>query len=192
MNFAWEALILIVSGIILLRISGRKSIAQMTLAQTVVMISIGTLIVQPIVETSLWKTLIAAIIFTVALVLMEWFQVKANWVEKFLTGKAKLVIEDGQLNIDNLRKMRLTVDQLEMRLRLHGISNINNVKNATLEANGQLGYELKDDAKPLTVGDFKKLFNPSNFNPINQQNNQNNIFEEINREQTQQNPKKLH
>ncbi|MCG8396627.1 DUF421 domain-containing protein [Bacillus atrophaeus] len=192
MNFAWEALILIVSGIILLRISGRKSIAQMTLAQTVVMISIGTLIVQPIVETSLWKTLIAAIIFTVALVLMEWFQVKANWAEKFLTGKAKLVIEDGQLNIDNLRKMRLTVDQLEMRLRLHGISNINNVKNATLEANGQLGYELKDDAKPLTVGDFKKLFDPSNFNPINQQNNQNNIFEEINREQTQQNPKKLH
>ncbi|ARW07893.1 DUF421 domain-containing protein [Bacillus atrophaeus] len=192
MNFAWEALILIVSGIILLRISGRKSIAQMTLAQTVVMISIGTLIVQPIVETSLWKTLIAATIFTVALVLMEWFQVKANWVEKFLTGKAKLVIEDGQINIDNLRKMRLTVDQLEMRLRLHGISNINNVKNATLEANGQLGYELKDDAKPLTVGDFKKLFNPSNINPINQQNNQNNIFEEINREQTQQNPKKLH
>ncbi|MED1016612.1 DUF421 domain-containing protein [Bacillus atrophaeus] len=192
MNFAWEALILIVSGIILLRISGRKSIAQMTLAQTVVMISIGTLIVQPIVETSLWKTLIAATIFTVALVLMEWFQVKANWVEKFLTGKAKLVIEDGQINIDNLRKMRLTVDQLEMRLRLHGISNINNVKNATLEANGQLGYELKDDAKPLTVGDFKKLFNPSNSNPINQQNNQNNIFEEINREQTQQNPKKLH
>ncbi|MCI3987250.1 DUF421 domain-containing protein, partial [Bacillus vallismortis] len=75
MKFAWQALILIVSGIILLRISARKSISQMTLAQTVVMISIGTIIVQPIIETSLWKTLVAASIFTVALILMEWFQV---------------------------------------------------------------------------------------------------------------------
>ncbi|AUZ27180.1 DUF421 domain-containing protein [Bacillus cabrialesii] len=190
MNFAWEALILIISGIILLRISGRKSIAQMTLAQTVVMISIGTIIVQPIIETSLWRTIVAAAIFTTALVLMEWFQVKANWVEKFLTGKAKLVIEDGQLNVDNLRKMRLTVDQLEMRLRLLGISNINDVKNATLEPNGQLGYELKDDAKPLTVGDFKKIIN--SMQQTNQKNNQNNIFEEINSKQTQHNPKQLH
>ncbi|MEI4789551.1 DUF421 domain-containing protein [Bacillus sp. FJAT-53060] len=192
MNFAWQALILIVSGILLLRISGRKSIAQMTLAQTVVMISIGTIIVQPITETSLWKTITTAGIFTIALVLMEWFQIKANWVEKFLTGKAKLVIEDGQLKVDTLKKMRLTVDQLEMRLRLLGISNINNVKNATLEPNGQLGYELKDDAKPLTVGDFKKIFNSPNMNSIHQQNNQSNIFEEINKEQTQKNPKKLH
>ncbi|MDO8227283.1 DUF421 domain-containing protein [Bacillus cabrialesii] len=181
MNFAWEALILIVSGIILLRISGRKSISQMTLAQTVVMISIGTIIVQPIIETSLWKTLVAASIFTVALILMEWFQVKTNWVEKFITGKAKLVIENGKLNIENMKKLRLTVDQLEMRMRLHGISSINDVKNATIEANGQLGYELLDDKKPLTMGDFKKMMNVPASNTMNQPEPDilDNIFEEL-------------
>ncbi|MCC8354491.1 DUF421 domain-containing protein [Bacillus sp. AF23] len=181
MNFAWEALILIISGIILLRISGRKSISQMTLAQTVVMISIGTIIVQPIIETSLWKTLVAASIFTVALILMEWFQVKANWMEKFITGKAKLVVEDGKLNIENMKKLRLTVDQLEMRMRLHGISSIKDVKNATIEANGQLGYELRDDKKPLTMGDFKKMMNVPAPNTMNQPepDKQDNIFEEL-------------
>ncbi|MGY5389361.1 DUF421 domain-containing protein [Bacillus spizizenii] len=181
MNFAWEALILIISGIILLRISGRKSISQMTLAQTVVMISIGTIIVQPIIETSLWKTLVAASIFTVALILMEWFQIKANWMEKFITGKAKLVIEDGKLNIENMTKLRLTVDQLEMRMRLHGISSIKDVKNATIEANGQLGYELRDDKKPLTMGDFKKMMNVPDANTMNrpEPDKQDNIFEEL-------------
>ncbi|AEP88871.1 sporulation protein YdfR [Bacillus spizizenii TU-B-10] len=181
MNFAWEALILIISGIILLRISGRKSISQMTLAQTVVMISIGTIIVQPIIETSLWKTLVAASIFTVALILMEWFQIKANWMEKFITGKAKLVIEDGKLNIENMKKLRLTVDQLEMRMRLHGISSIKDVKNATIEANGQLGYELRDDKKPLTMGDFKKMMNVPDANTMNrpEPDKQDNIFEEL-------------
>ncbi|MER0468917.1 hypothetical protein ABR330_20080 [Bacillus cabrialesii subsp. cabrialesii] len=50
MNFTWEAFVLIIVGVILLRISGRKSIALMTSTQTVVMISIGTIIVQPIIE----------------------------------------------------------------------------------------------------------------------------------------------
>ncbi len=133
MSFAWKALIIIVFTMVLLRISGRKSIAQMTIAQTMVMVSIGTIIVHPILETSLLKTLIAASIFFIALILMEWFQVKANWFEFFLTGKSKFVIEDGQLNIKNLKKLRLTVDQLEMRLRLLGISNINTIKYVTLE-----------------------------------------------------------
>ncbi|PWJ98678.1 hypothetical protein C7819_106189 [Bacillus sp. VMFN-A1] len=65
MRFAWEELIIIAFGMILLRISGRKSIAQMTIAQTMVMISIGTIIVHLILETSLLKTLIAASILLV-------------------------------------------------------------------------------------------------------------------------------
>ncbi|RPJ99719.1 hypothetical protein BSBH6_03731 [Bacillus subtilis] len=56
--------------------------------------------------------------------------------------------------------MRLTADQLEMQLRLHGVTAIQDVKKATLEANGQLGIELTDDAKPLTVRDLKQLIHP--------------------------------
>ncbi|MDU0074826.1 MULTISPECIES: DUF421 domain-containing protein [Bacillus] len=193
MRFAWEELIIIAFGMILLRISGRKSIAQMTIAQTMVMISIGTIIVHPILETSLLKTLIAASILFSALILMEWIQVKVNWIEFFLTGKSKFVIEDGQLNIENLKKLRLTADQLEMRLRLLGISNINTIKYATLEANGQLGYELKDDCKPLTIKDLKNVIDPKCLNkePRPQKDDQANIFEEIKKHQTQHKPKNL-
>ncbi|MEC1540884.1 DUF421 domain-containing protein [Bacillus subtilis] len=181
MNFTWESLVLIVAGVILLRVSGMKSIAQMTSTQTVVMISIGTIIVQPIIEYSLFKTLIAAAIFTITLIVIEWIQMRSNFIEKMLTGKAKVVIENGQLHIENLKKMRLTVDQLEMHLRLHGVTAIQDVKIATLEANGQLGIELTDDAKPLTVRDLKKLIHPDFINKDGQahlSSNQN-IFDEI-------------
>lgn len=49
-SFIWKSAILILTGILLLRLSGRKSISQMTLAQTIIMISLGTIIVQPIVK----------------------------------------------------------------------------------------------------------------------------------------------
>ncbi|MBU8768972.1 DUF421 domain-containing protein [Cytobacillus oceanisediminis] len=157
MDFLWESVLLIFSGVLLLRVAGRKSISQMTLAQTVVMISIGTIIIQPIIETSVWKTIVAAAILIGSLILMEYLQVKFNFIEKFITGKSKIVIEDGKLKTANMRKLRFTADQLEMRLRTNGITKISDVKMATLEPNGQLGYELMNDAKPLTVGEFKRL-----------------------------------
>ncbi|MBE7099234.1 DUF421 domain-containing protein [Bacillus cereus] len=188
MNFIWESFILILSGILLLRVAGRKSISQMTLAQTVVMISIGTIIVQPIVEKSVLKAIVSALIFVISVVIIEYLQLKSNAFEKFITGKSKIVIENGILNVSNLKKMRLTVDQLEMRLRNQGILRIGDVKTATLEPNGQLGYELKEDAKPLTVGDLKRLIQPQFLNQnilsdnptdLQAKNNNSNIFQEI-------------
>ncbi|QRY17174.1 DUF421 domain-containing protein [Bacillus cereus] len=185
MNFIWQSLILILAGILLLRIAGRKSISQMTLAQTVVMISIGTIIVQPIVEKSVTKAITSAFIFVITIMLLEYFQLKSNAFEKFITGKSKVVIENGTLNISNLNKLRLTVDQLEMRLRNQGISKIEDVKTATLEPNGQLGYELKDEAKPLTVRDFHKIMqsystnSKSLYDIHHEEGKNNNIFQEL-------------
>lgn len=172
---------------LLLRISGRKSIAQMTLAQTIVMISIGTIIVQPIVEKSVVKAIAGAGIFVVTIWLMEYLQLKFNLIEKAISGKSKVVVENGKLNLKNLKKLRLTVDQLEMRMRNHGITRIADLKTATLEPNGLIGYEWKEDAKPLTVGDFRKMMEMyfpyqqgmgHNTGKITTEGNSN-IFEEI-------------
>ncbi|MGA9227260.1 MAG: DUF421 domain-containing protein [Mesobacillus sp.] len=158
-TFIWQTFAMIMAGILLLRVAGRKSISQMTLAQTVVMISLGTIIVQPIVQKSMTKAIGGAAIFVATILILEYLELKFNFFEKFITGKSKVVIENGQLNVKTLKKLRMTVDQLEMRLRNQGISKMEDIKFATIEANGLLGYELKDDAKPLTVGEFKKVIN---------------------------------
>ncbi|MFC0014608.1 MULTISPECIES: DUF421 domain-containing protein [Allobacillus] len=173
MVVVWESLLMVVAGLFLLRFAGRKSISQMSLAQTVVMISIGSIIIQPIVESSVWRTLLAASMFILALIIMEYLQVKFNFMENFITGKSKIVIEQGELKTKNMKKLRFTVDQLEMRLRQQGINRLSDVKTATLEPNGQLGYELYPDARPLTVGEFKELM--SLYTGLQVQQNRNNL-----------------
>ncbi|NWN80454.1 DUF421 domain-containing protein [Bacillus sonorensis] len=117
----------------------------------------GTIIVQPIIEESVWKTVGAALIFIIVLLLIEYLKMKFDFLENVISGKAVVLVENGALNLKNLKKHRMTVDQLEMRLRTQGISKMFDVKNVTLESNGQIGYELTDEAKPLTVGEFKNL-----------------------------------
>lgn len=134
-------------------------------------------------------------IFVVTLFLLEYLQVKINGAEKIFTGKSKVVIENGTINVSELRKLRLSVDQLEMRLRLNGISKVDDIKTATIEPNGELGYELKDEAKPLTKKDFQKLMDEymlgiKESQSMEQKNSASNIFTEIQEEQ-ESNPKYL-
>jgi len=156
-DWIWNSILVVIGGTLLLRIAGRKSISQMTLAQVVIMIGIGSLLIEPVSGESIWTTLAVGLILVLTLVVMEYAQMKSDKFEKFITGQSKIIIEDGKLNEQNLRKLRFTVDQLEMKLRQHNVAVISDVRWATLEANGQVGYELKEEAQPVTKKEFLQL-----------------------------------
>lgn len=158
-NWIWKAVLIIVAGTFLLRFAGRKSISQMTLAQTVIMIGIGSLLVQPLSDRNIWVTIGVGAVLILTLIGMEYGQIKSDKMESFITGKSKMVIENGEVDIKNLRKMRLTVDQLEMKLRQGNVARITDVKWATLEPNGQIGFILKDHLQPATKQDVEQIKN---------------------------------
>ncbi|VTR61599.1 Protein of uncharacterised function (DUF421) [Actinobacillus pleuropneumoniae] len=83
-----------------------------------------------------------------------------------------------------MKKLRLTVDALEMKLRQQGISKLSDVKTATIEPNGQLGYELQDYAKPVTLLQLEQLlsryFNGSGIqDEVQEPASETNFFDEI-------------
>ncbi|MBM7602179.1 uncharacterized membrane protein YcaP (DUF421 family) [Metabacillus crassostreae] len=157
-SLIWKAIVIVVGGTILLRIAGRKSISQMTLAQVVIMIGLGSLLVQPLVGKNVWSTLIVGLMLVLTLVCLEFSQIKMDGIEKFITGRAKVIIKDGQLQENQLKKVRVSVDLLEMKLRQASVSKIEDVKFATIEPNGQIGFELKDNKKPATKEDIDNIF----------------------------------
>ncbi|SFK20485.1 Protein of unknown function [Halobacillus dabanensis] len=157
MDWIWKAVLIIIVGTIILRIAGRKSISQMTLSQTVIMVGIGSLLIQPVAGKNIWVTFGVGGVLVLTLMVMEFSQVKFDFVERFLTGRSVPIIENGQLNEKNLKKLRFTVDQLEMKLRQMNITSIEDLKSATLEPNGQVGYELKEEKRPATKKDMDDL-----------------------------------
>lgn len=121
------------------------------------MISIGTLLIQPISNKNIWTTFGLAALLILTLLVIEVIQLKWDIAETFFTGKAKIVIENGVLNEKNLKKLRLSVDKLEMRLRQSGIEKISDVQWGTIEPSGQLGYSLVEKKKFATKEDTEKL-----------------------------------
>jgi uncharacterized membrane protein YcaP (DUF421 family) len=181
-NLIWQTILIFIVATIILRIGGRKTISQMTVPQTVIMIGIGTLLIQPVTGKGLWTTFGIASLLVLSLIITEYIQLKIDGVETFISGKAIPVIENGDIIEKNLRRLRLPVDKLEERLRQLGITKISDVQYATLESNGQLGYTLKNEKQPATKEDIQNLIellkNGQLINPNSQTSNQNNIFSE--------------
>lgn len=158
-DWIWKSILIVVAGTLLLRVAGRKSISQMTLAQTVIMVAIGSLLIQPVAGKNVWVTFGVGAVLVITLIAIEYGQIKSDIIERFITGKAVPLIENGTLNEKNLGKLRFTVDQLEMKLRQQNISSIDQVKSATLEPNGQIGYRLKQSSQAATKQDIDDLRN---------------------------------
>ncbi|WP_344910056.1 YetF domain-containing protein [Amphibacillus indicireducens] len=117
---------------------------------------------------------------------------KFDLTETISTGKAKIVIENGQLNIANLKKLRMSVDRLETRLRQSGITSIEDVKHATIEFSGLLGYELQEDKQAATKAEIKELLDEIThlkqalgvmMKPAKQERQSSNIFTEVKNKQ---------
>lgn len=188
LHWIWQTILIFYIGRFILRIGGRKSISQMTITQVIVMIGIGSLLIQPVASKGVFTTFGIALLITILMVITEYLEMKFDFLETLSTGKAVIVIDNGKVNIEKLRKIRMSIDRLETRLRQVGITSLDDVKYATIEVSGQIGYELKDNKKPLTkedalslmteVSEIKKsLSNLANIK-LNQDSS-NNIFEEI-------------
>lgn len=184
----WKTILIYIVGTVLLRLSGRKSISQMTVPQVVVMIALGTLLIQPVSGHGLGYTFLVAGILVIMMLLTEYLDLKFDRLETFFTGKAKIVIENGQINLKNLRSLRLTVDKLEARLRQKGISRIEDIEWATMETSGHLGYSLKKSHLPSTKKDIQEILERLNriensFTPALTQDGatKSDIFSEIQR-----------
>ena len=157
LDLVLKTLIIIVAGLFLLRIGGRRSIAQMTVPHTVIMIMIGTLLIHPVKSKGLWTTIAIATFLILVLIIIEFIELKFNRFESIVSGKAVLVIENGEIKVKNLEKLRLTSEKVEALLRQVGVATISDVQYATIETNGQLGYLLKKEKQPATKEDIQNL-----------------------------------
>ena len=120
----WSSILLASAGTLLLRAAGRKSISQMTVPQLIIMLAIGTVVGSEVSGKGIAKTVLALGTFIGFLVFIEWLTLRWNRAETILKGKAVLVIDQGKLVIPNLRILRMSVDDLEKRLRMAGISGL--------------------------------------------------------------------
>ncbi|MEH7459868.1 YetF domain-containing protein [Bacillus sp. JJ1127] len=163
MNILFESILLILTGILVLKLTGSKSISQMTRAEIIVVVSIGRIIVEPVLSRKVGSSILAAFIFSSILIIIHFLELKSRKMEQFLNGNSIIVVENGKLLKRNLIRAKMTEQQLFMHLRQQGIHDIKTLQQATAEPNGRIGYQLTAGAQPVTCEMLEKILHEYNL-----------------------------
>jgi uncharacterized membrane protein YcaP (DUF421 family) len=137
---------------LLTKLLGKRQVSQLSFFEYITGITIGSLAAYISLDTEkLWHLgLIALVVWVACSLGIEYMQIKSKKARDFIDFKATVLMKDGKILEDNLKKELLTTDELLAKLRAKDVFNISEVEFAIMESDGAINVLLKREYLPLT------------------------------------------
>ena len=123
-----------------IRLMGKSELSKMSPFQLTVVFMIAELAAIPLdsIDASLINGLIAIFMLTFLQILISYLSTKVESFKNFISGRPTIIIENGKLNIQELKKQRITLNDLMEQLRIKNCPCISDIEHAIIETNGEL------------------------------------------------------
>ena len=149
--FLWETMlrtfIMFVIIMVALRILGKRGVKQLSVFELVVIIGLGSAAGDPMFykDVGILPSLIVFTLIVSLYSIITWMIGKNKGFENLVEGKPICLIKDGAFEIENFKKEALGADEFFAELRLRGVSQLEQVKQAIEESNGEISVFYMDD-----------------------------------------------
>jgi len=154
-----RTIILYISVLIALRIMGKGEIAEMNAFDLVITLLIAEVAAIPMQDNSI--PLIYGIASITGLIFIEilisYISLKSRTISKILSGNPAILISKNNLNYKQLKKERISIEELLEELRTQGYFNLRDVQYAILETDGDLSIVPSPSYDSSKTSDFKHL-----------------------------------
>lgn len=129
------------------KLMGRKELAQMSIFDYVVGISIGSIGAQMAfdIKEDWYDFLIVLIVYVTIHYLITWATIKSLWARKFFEGAPIIIMEEGKIIEKNLKRVHYDVNTFLEECRLAGYFDIADIHTAIMESSGKISFIIKDN-----------------------------------------------
>jgi uncharacterized membrane protein YcaP (DUF421 family) len=131
---------------LLTRVVGRRELSSLEPFDLILLVMIGDLVQQGVTQNDFSVTGLILASTTIALltVVVSYTSFKVPRLRPVLDGEPVIVVEDGKPIDRNLKRNRITLDELQAAARIEGIASIDAVRWAVLETSGKISFIPKD------------------------------------------------
>jgi uncharacterized membrane protein YcaP (DUF421 family) len=138
------------------KLGGKKQLAELSFFEYVSGITIGSIAGEVIMglEGNMFHGVLAIFIFGGFTYLVDVASIKSKSFRDVIEGKATILIKEGKVLEENLKKEKFTIDELNSLLRQKNVFKTADVEFAVLEPKGELSVLLKKERQPLTPKDL--------------------------------------
>lgn len=138
------------------RILGRQQVSQLTFYEYVNGITFGSIAatLATDVDQNTFQHFIGLLLFGLLTGIVSYACLKKRTFRKVVQGEPVIVIQDGKVFENNLKRIRYSLDELNVLLRNRGVFSLSDVKYALIEINGNISIIKKQDKMNVTTGDL--------------------------------------
>lgn len=140
----------------LTKIMGKRQVSQLSLFDYINGITIGSIAADmafsPLDE--FWKPAVAIVIYGVFAIVCSVLSNKFIGFRRFFVGKALVLMDNGTIYRENLKKTKLDLNEFLTQCRIGGYFNIDDLQTVIMEPNGQLSFLPKSELRPANPQDM--------------------------------------
>jgi uncharacterized membrane protein YcaP (DUF421 family) len=142
MDIVLRAIIIYLLVFAFTRALGRRELSTLQPFDFILLVVIGDLIQSGVTQNDLSVTGVLVVVSTIGIlqVILSYLGFRFRRMRPVLQGEPIVLVENGQLIDRNMRRERLTLDDLAEKARLSEIGSIDEIKWAVLETNGDISF----------------------------------------------------
>ena len=147
MDIVIRAAVIFVFVYLLTRLVGRRELNSLEPFDLILLVVLGDLVQQGVTQNdeSLTGAMLAISTIGLLTVGLSYLSFRFKRMRPILNGEPIVLVEDGEVIEPNLRRQRLTREEIGAEARLEGISSIEDVRWAILETDGRISFVTRED-----------------------------------------------
>lgn len=141
---------------ILTKLMGYRQMSQMSMFDYIIGISIGSIAAEmsTSLEDNFIQPLVAMVVYAFSAILLSWLCSKSIRIRRLVEGKPLILLSNGEIYRDNLRKSKIDVSEFLEQCRLSGYFDVSKLQTAVLESNGKISFLPKSTDRPVIPTDL--------------------------------------
>ncbi|MCF2941638.1 DUF421 domain-containing protein [Paenibacillus alkaliterrae] len=134
------------------KLMGKRQVSQLSFFEYITGITVGSIAayISLDIEENWYLGIVSLSVWAAVSLGFEFLQLKSKKAREIIDSKATVLIKDGKILEDNLKKERLSTDELMEQLRKKNVFQAANVQFAVMEPSGDINVLLTKENQPLT------------------------------------------
>ena len=156
LDIVCRALVSLVTLFLVTKLLGKKQVSQLSMFDYVIGISIGNFAAEMTTDLQIpyINGILSVIIFGLVAYLVSYLTMKSIMLRRFFMGTPTIVIQNGKILKNGLKKIKFDINDLLEECRGNGYFDISQIEYALMEANGKLSILPKGENLPITIKDM--------------------------------------
>lgn len=156
-----RCLVSLITLFLVTKMIGKKQVSQFSLFDYVIGISIGNFAAEMAInlDSSYLHGTVAVVVFGLVAYLVSYITMKSLKIRKYIIGEPNILIKDGKILYNSLKKSKFDINDLLEEARINGYFDISDIDYALMEANGKISFLPKPEKQVPTNKDLKVNIN---------------------------------